>query len=615
MAIFPYREHELAPDASKMLGDISRYSLSTKAMLTALGDYWTNYYRNLDPIASAATGSVAAISKEYTRLLDMVLAANILDIPLRDSSQFDLLVIRSGDFKPVYAKDGSLDYYFLPLEKVVDVGFLCSSLFESRVVLERGKHFEVEHGQGLKFYVDIFGDEGVTGYTYETGSTEDRGLLLWAMDIAFTSSIIYERYGRFLYKKASDGEQYKWAVSALMRFYENAKTVQGIQDVMNIMYGVPYTRYRDERITDIYYVDKTLSRVLSQIEDPFICIETDRATYYTYAFSKLLYKVGDVVPQFSLLADFNRVEDYITKPGWWEDCAFPDTLIAGAATLSPDKRNELMDKVLKYNTVYVNIGVSFDTYSTYLAQVKELFQIIESGFPVYLYPLVDTFFRAVFLDQWEIQEFFDNIRLSMGQTSQYPWGESTRFDGSTVYYMEPSQDHGRKSHCEALNFDGQESYYLPEKHNGCRREDILHFEGEGDYDSDWEKSHAADREILHLSKANLKYSENYPWESSPRLRERPLTYANLAVAGGEYKFGEILHDEAQDPLQITTRFSQISDDAALPEDGQFSFGMYARPLEDQFFSIADFNGLYTYQNLIPGGGICSDELCVRVIHR
>ncbi len=615
MAIFPYREHELAPDASRMLAEISRYSLSTKAMLTALGDYWTNYYRNLDPIAQAATGSVAAISKEYTRFLDMVLAANILDIPLKDSSQFDLLVIRQSDFTPVYDSQGQIDHYFLPLSEIVDAGYLCSSLFESRVILERDKHFEVVQRKGLKFYVDIFGDEAITGYTYETGQTDDPGLLLWVMDVAFTSSIIYERYGRFLYKKAADGEQYKWAVSALMRFYENAKTVQGIQDVLNIMYGVPYTRYRDERITDIYYVDKSLNRVLSQIEEPYICIETDRATYFTYAFSKLLYKVGDIVPQFSLLADFNRVEDYITHPGWWEDCSFPDSLVAGAEGLSADERNELMDKVLKYNTVYINIGVSFDTYSTYLAQVKELFRIIESGFPVYLYPLVDTFFRAVFLDQWEIKEYFDSIRLSMGQTSEYPWGVSTRFDGSLVYYMEPSQDHGRKSHCESLNFDGLENYYLPEKHNGCRREDILHFKGEGDYVSDWEKSHAGDREVLHLSKVNLRNSERYPWETSPTLLERPLTYANLATYSGVNRFGEIISSEVQDPLLLTAKHSPFSDKAKLPSEGDFGFGMYARPLEDQFFATADFNGAYTYQNLIPGGGICYDELNIRVLRR
>lgn len=101
MPIFPYREREVSPEAAKALSDINQYSLSAKAMLTALGDYWTNYYRNLEPIAAAATGAVTALSKEYTRILDLVRSSNILDIPLRQSEQFQLLVVHSGDMREV----------------------------------------------------------------------------------------------------------------------------------------------------------------------------------------------------------------------------------------------------------------------------------------------------------------------------------------------------------------------------------------------------------------------------------------------------------------------------------------------------------------------------------
>ena len=45
-----------------------------------------------------------------------------------------------------------------------------------------------------------------------------------------------------------------------MRFYANAKTTKSISDVLNIMYGVPYTRYRDETIVDCYYVNADLER-------------------------------------------------------------------------------------------------------------------------------------------------------------------------------------------------------------------------------------------------------------------------------------------------------------------------------------------------------------------
>ena len=218
MPIIPYQERSITPEVAVSLSNISQYSLRAKAMLTALGDYWTNYYRNLDPIAVATTGSVASISKEYTRLLDMVKASNILDIPVQQSEQFDLLVIDQKDVEAVYTQDGTLDYYFVPLANIIDTRFLTTSLFESRVVLEKGVHYDVVQQKGYKFYVDLFGDSRSTDFAYAVGEDADRHMLLWACDIAFTSTIIYERYGRFLYKSSIDSEKYKWLVSALMRF-------------------------------------------------------------------------------------------------------------------------------------------------------------------------------------------------------------------------------------------------------------------------------------------------------------------------------------------------------------------------------------------------------------
>ncbi len=149
MTISKYKEHKVNPEVAVSLANISQYSLRAKAMLTALGDYWTNYYRNLDPIAVATTGSVASISKEYTRLLDMVRSSNILDVPVQQSAQFDLLVIDNADVETVYAADGTtVHHYFVPLADVVDTRFLTTSLFESRVVLEKGVHYDVVQGKG-----------------------------------------------------------------------------------------------------------------------------------------------------------------------------------------------------------------------------------------------------------------------------------------------------------------------------------------------------------------------------------------------------------------------------------------------------------------------------------
>lgn len=593
MAIFPYRERNITPESADVLSEISQYSLSAKAMLTALGDYWTNYYRNLEPIAAASTGAVAALSKEYTRILDLVRSANILDIPLRQSEQFRLLVIKACDVQAVYADNGEIDYFFVPLDEVVDVRYLTGSLFESPVVLEKGVHFDVEQGKGIRLYVDVFGDRGVTGYTYEIGDDSDRGILLWACDIAFQSAVIYERFGRFMYRKAIDGEQYKWLVSALMRFYENAKSVESIQNVLNIMYGVPYTRYKDEVVTGIYYVDKELNRVLSQIEEPYICIETDRAKYYTYAFSEVLYKVGDVVPQFSLLANFNKVEDYITKPGWWEDCAFPDNLVSGASFLTADRQNELMDKVLKYNTVHIKLGVSFETYATYLAQVKQFFNIIESGFPVYLYPLVDTFFRAIFLDKWEISDELLKLRLALGMESVYPWGTSLKFDGEADYYMQPEPDHGKDFKCDERLFNGGEVYDRPAKHH-CKEINILHFDGQ-QYNSAWKRDHGNDRELLRITNMATKLTEEYPWED--RVQRIAINYSGMILADGGKLFGDNQEQCGNEEMSMRAAYG-LQDIMPKPAESCMNIHAAQKPLVDGC-QEATFGGLLSYGGVHP----------------
>lgn len=601
MPIFPYREREVSPEAAKALSDINQYSLSAKAMLTALGDYWTNYYRNLEPIAAAATGAVTALSKEHTRILDLVRSANILDIPLRQSEQFQLLVVHSCDVREVLDSEGNTEHFFIPLADITDIRYLTSTLFESRVVLEKGIHFDIVQGQGIRLYVDIFNDRGITGYTYEVSDDSDRGILLWACDIAFTSSVIFERYGRFLYRKSQDGEQYKWLVSALMRFYESAKTVDSIQNVLNIMYGVPYTRYKDEIIKDVYYVDKDLNRTLSQIEDPYICIETDRACYYTYAFSEVLYKPGDIVPQFSLLANFNIVEDYIKKPGWWEDVAFPDKLVSGVSSLSAERQNELMDKVLKYNTVHIRLGVSFETYATYLAQVKQFFAIIESGFPVYLYPLVDTFFRAVFLDKWEISDELFKVKAALGLESAYPWGSSLKFNGEVNYYMQPDLNHGKDMECLPRLFDGRHVYAPPEKHF-CQETNVLEFNGPK-YDANWKLDHGNDREKLSITRLSCRHAENWPWTEA--ITRIPVNYSGRVVSDGSSLFGDVFckFDNEECHFSLFQNF----DDSAAELSENFNLARTSVREISTFFGENLFNGKHKYCVSLPGPSVYDED--------
>lgn len=600
MAIFEYKAEGIAPDSQARLADINEYGLQTRAMLAALGDYWTAYYRDTGPIQAAMTGAMAAFSREYTHLLDMVRASNILDIPITDADQFELLLIDKNDFQPVYAEDGSIDHFFVAMPGLRNTEFLTTSLFESQVVLERGRHFEVIRDKGFQFYVDLFEDENITGYAYEIDNEHVRQILLWACDIALTSTVIYNRYGRFLYRKSADSEQYKWLVSALMLFYENAKSTRGIENVLNIMYGVPYTRYKDEVVTAIYYVDKNLEPLTETTEEPYICIETDKAKYYTYTFSTLNYSIGDVVPQFSLLSSFNKVEDYIDTPNWWENAAFADDLIAGASDLTVEQKNEIMDKVLKYNTVHINIGVSFDTYQTYLQQVEEFFKIIESGFPVYLYPVVDSIFKAVFIDKVDIEEEFRILKALLRLESYYDWGEYAKFDGKHHYYMEPEHDHGKEHLPQVTRFDGSGGYSLKDMLQGMYP-DAPRFNGPHAYNTGWKLSHDHSNEYMIINKLGTRMEDNYPWGTSELLQHYTAQkYNNVLLADGSHTFGygmEMLDSERLDirvqlePFADT--YPEITDDAST--NVTLVLSMNESPASEDDFR---FSGNKTYSGFI-----------------
>ena len=543
MAIIPYTADGVSPDVTSRLLEISTYSLQARSMLTALGDYWTAYYRDLVPVSIASSGSMASVSREYTRLLDLVRASNILDVPITDASQFELLVLDASDLHPVYTDEYRTEvaYYEIDFQGIVDTAYLTNSLFEASVVLERGKHFDVVPGKGYRFYVDLFGDRGIADYSYELVIGGRKKILLWACDLALSSTVIFNRYGRFLYRRADDGEQYKWFVSALMRFYANAKTTKSISDVLNIMYGVPYTRYKDETVLDSYYVNANLERGIID-EAPYICIETDKSKYYTYAFSTLTAQKGDTVPQFTLLASFNEVLDYVSAPGWWETSIFPNDLIAGDSELTHEQKMELMDKVLKYNTVYVKIGVSFETYQTYLRQVQEFYKIIESGFPVYLYPLVEPLFKAVFVDSENAEDGDNVMNSNMFMASSYDYGHARRFDGTYYYYMIPDQTHGKDAVAVPLRFDGGLSYeYSPEEQTTHQEKhtNVKYLGGESVYSSDWELSHDNTNDILEILARHRTLEDTYSWETSPYLDKYiVLTYSGMAFADETYRFGE-----------------------------------------------------------------------------
>lgn len=405
MAIFQYKDHSFQPPFAPSLEALSQYSGQTKAVLSLLGDYWTAYYRDTLSLANANSGFITAASRQFNRLLRLARSSNILDIPPEQPVSFDLLVFRKPDVTNILNAHGDIESFFIPVSDITDISYLTVSLFESKVILINGKHYKIVPGEGIYFYVDIFSDPSISTYEYFMGDDAEKIVLLWGCSIALESRFIYERFGRFLYRKASDSHQYRWLIEALMRYYTSAKTPTNIQNIFDILYGMPYARYDGEIVESITYCNDDLTDWTDKDtvgEAPYIRIVTDKNTYYAWQHTVLSYKVGDRVPQFALLGSFNTVMDYINTPNWWLDksIAFPDKLIADeqSGKLTGAQKTELMDKILKYNTVYIRINVTFETYATYRALIKDLFKIIKSGFPVYLYPYVEINFDLAFAD-------------------------------------------------------------------------------------------------------------------------------------------------------------------------------------------------------------------------
>ncbi|MGN1038206.1 MAG: hypothetical protein ACI4P0_02280, partial [Mailhella sp.] len=166
--------------------EMSERTASMQSMLTALGDYWQNYYRSLPALKQAVSGFVSAVSTEYAKMLDFVLSADIIDIPDESRGQFDMLYFDMLDFIPMvktagggfapFTKNGEavhiyeaqsseIDAIFVPFKDVKAIPYISTSLFESSVVLVEGVHYHVEEGEGIYFFVHIFSDTAIVPYT------------------------------------------------------------------------------------------------------------------------------------------------------------------------------------------------------------------------------------------------------------------------------------------------------------------------------------------------------------------------------------------------------------------------------------------------------------------
>lgn len=525
MPIIRYERGTAIPRPQQVLHDLSGYAQATRAMCSALGDYWMQLYRDTEVLAQTGAAMAASLSTEFSRVLDIVLSSNVLDIPTGDYRDFHLFSVSEGSLRAVYAENGELDYYSAQVPDLKEAAYLTTTLFESPVILEAGVHFEITAPGEIKFYVDLFHDPGIDDYAL-TFQAREREMLFWATDCALVSSLIYEKYGVFLYRESEDSEAYRWIVQALMRFFTGPKTNRNLGEVLNILYGVPYTRWDDEMVLDIYPVDAFLERMFNADEAPYLCVETDRGSYYTYAFAELLVNVGDILPRLTLISSLCSVDDYISRPGWWEETKFPERLVSSA--LSVERQHELMDKVLKYNTLYIRIGTSFETYAAYLRQLSTLLSVIQGGVPVYLYPVVLSSFVAAFVDTAKSDDTLCESLLRCAAESVYSW-EGNLYDGTWHYYPEPNNTHGQTSVFVMPTYEGRWLFGGEDREGRLNmdRHDRLLVSG-NKYDGAWSYifvpglDHDARKDSISLGSAALSLEDSFHLEDELAVNVRQV---------------------------------------------------------------------------------------------
>lgn len=470
----PIKDYIKPPDttdvASRIL-EAQEQGLSSRTILMALGDFWHDYYDDLDALITVSNGAVILVSEAYKSLLDSVLSSTLLHIPVEAPISNTLIVFSEDDVETVLQEDGSVDYYKFDSPDLANIEYLVSSIFEPEVVLKGGgDHYSVTNGE-LRFYVDVFNDPDIYNNSYNLDTPHGKKLLLWATNLALVETNIYDRFGVYLYDKAVDSEDYRWLTTSLLYFYANTKSTKRIETIVNILFGLPFSRTPGEVVESISYVDDEYNEVANVGLCSLIKITTDWNTYYTYPYSELLVTEGQTLTEYELIARFHYVNDYITDPDWFEGARFPYELLeeyrdpdflaytktdpslatyteylqetfgsdlaydssrrhVGSIPISESwpgknplydvrtsstgesyevKLYDLMDNVLKYNILYVYTQITWESYDFWKNNTRNTTEIVQSGLPTYLYPLVDTIFRAVFYDSFEITEQYSSL--------------------------------------------------------------------------------------------------------------------------------------------------------------------------------------------------------------
>lgn len=434
--------------------EANEQGLSIKNFLTALGDFWPTYFDDYENLSNTGTGTFAVISTEYTDLLGMVLRNNITDFSTYVPERFKLYIFSSD-----VVDDSESEYISFTIEGLEHVDYFVSSLIDPTVSLEDGVHYEILDDE-IRFYVDIFSDENILSGAYSTEQGGVLHLVFWGTNSIYTSYELFERFGTFTYELDRNSSGYKLILQALQLFFVNAKSVLGFENIVNILAGVPYARSEGEIVQSI------------TTEGLYEVVVTSKYTYYVPGWATLTVSVDDVLAKFQLLAQGGVASDYISDPDWYDGTILPEVLVV-SETLAADFPGdfggdiippyysistgsggktyqnylyELVDTILKYNLVYLILRMDWALLGSIGISLSSLYDLIKSGFPVYLYPIIEIIIDNILDDTYLITPNDDDLTIvGTEQFIDIPfpalvYDGAADYDGEFTYTTGPDDD-------------------------------------------------------------------------------------------------------------------------------------------------------------------------------
>lgn len=488
MAFSPYTPVPAENRTLAGISDAHQYNSGVRNMLTYIGDYWRTYFPEEGSLKDLAAGTVSLFSFPYDDIVQRVLCSSILDIPTHIPRKASLFIFNSERAERTVV-DGR-DAYVYPAEGARWVGALTSSLFEPEVRLIQGEHFDVdEEADTFLFYVDVFRDKEITGNAYSEAIADARYTVLWGVPVVFSEQYIQERFGRFLYsRKEVNSAEYKDLLTALQYFFVSTKSRSNLETIINIIMGLPFSRRPGETVTGI-----------SDPEDGQVRVRTTKTEYIAPASAELMVAEGDRLDNYELIARFHRVLDYVDNPGWYDNVRLPRELVpeglsdelisqlqadptyrmlfsritsyhdgvvdhsgyrryVGDSSESMDAEQidlsgfmvssdaigplgdlyDFVDKFLKYNLIGIRTEFDYDSYTPERARITKIREIIEAGLPVYLFPIIETWFRSRLEDT--VPEVDDSEWLKDLALLPFQETVSVDDDSKVVVLQPPNED-------------------------------------------------------------------------------------------------------------------------------------------------------------------------------